>query len=67
LPKLRLNSLWQARATRTKFHHIISQLEHRYAAEVEDIIISQHQQEPYTKLRIELLNRLSPSREQSFR
>jgi hypothetical protein len=50
---------------RTKFHHIISQLDHRYAAEVEDIIISPPQQDPYTKLRTELLNRLSPSREQS--
>jgi hypothetical protein len=48
---------------RTKFHHVISQLDHRYAAEVRDIITSQHQQEPYTKL----LDRLSPSGEQRFR
>jgi hypothetical protein len=49
---------------RTKFHHIISQLDHRYAAEVEDIIISRPQQDPNTKLRTELLNRLFFSREQ---
>jgi hypothetical protein len=47
---------------RTKFHHIISQLDHRYSAEVEDIITSPHQQNPYTKLRTELLNQLSPSK-----
>jgi hypothetical protein len=49
---------------RTKFRHIISQLDHRYTAEVEDIITSPPQQDPYTKLRTKLLNRLSPSREQ---
>jgi hypothetical protein len=52
---------------RTKFHHVISQLDHRYAAEVRDIITSPPQQEPYTKLRTELLDRLSPSGEQRFR
>jgi hypothetical protein len=36
---------------RTKFHHITSQLEQCYAAEVEDIIISPSHHEPYTKLR----------------
>jgi hypothetical protein len=51
----------------TKFHHIISQLDHRYAAEVEDIITSPPQQDPYTKLRIGLLGRLSPCREQRVR
>jgi hypothetical protein len=45
---------------RTKFHHIIYQLDHRYVAEVEDIITPPSQQDPYTKLRTELLNRLSP-------
>jgi hypothetical protein len=51
----------------TKFHHIISQLDHRYAAAVKDIITSPPQQDPYTKLRTELLKRLSPSREQRIR
>jgi hypothetical protein len=52
---------------RTKFHHIISQLDIRYTAEVEDVIISPPQQYPYTNLRTELLDRLSPSREQRVR
>jgi hypothetical protein len=47
---------------RTKFHYIISQLDHRYASEVEDIITSPPQQDPYTKLRTELLSRLSLSK-----
>jgi hypothetical protein len=48
----------------TKFYHVISQLDHRYAAEVEDVITSPPQQDPYTKLKTELLKRLSLSREQ---
>jgi hypothetical protein len=36
---------------RTRFHHITSQLEQRYTAEVEGIIISPPHHEPYTKLR----------------
>jgi hypothetical protein len=52
---------------RTKFYHIISQLDHKYAAEVEDIITSPPQHEPYTTLKTELLNRLSPTREQRAR
>jgi hypothetical protein len=40
-----------------------SQLNHRYAAEV-DIITSPPQHDPYTKLRTELLNQLPLSREQ---
>jgi hypothetical protein len=38
---------------RTTFYYVISQLDHRYAAEVEDITTSQPQQDPYTKLRTE--------------
>jgi hypothetical protein len=49
---------------RTKFHYVISQLDQRYAADVEDIIISPPQQDPYSKLRTELLKRMSLSREQ---
>jgi hypothetical protein len=49
---------------RTKFHYVISQLDQRYAAEVEDIITSPPLQDPYSKMRTELLKRLSLSREQ---
>jgi hypothetical protein len=50
---------------RTKFHYVISQLDQRYAAEVEeDIMTSPPQQDPYSKLRTELLKRLPLSREQ---
>jgi hypothetical protein len=33
---------------RTKFFHVISQSDHRYAAEVRDIITSPPQHDPYT-------------------
>jgi hypothetical protein len=46
----------------TKFHYVTSQLHQRYAAEVEDIITSPPQQDPYFKLRTELLKQLSLSR-----
>jgi hypothetical protein len=48
----------------TKFFHVISQLDHRYATEVEDIITSPPKQDPYIMLRTELVRWLSPSREQ---
>jgi hypothetical protein len=60
-------SLADITTERTKFHHVISQLDHRYAAEVRDIITSPTLQDPYTTLRTALLERLSPSREQRFR
>jgi hypothetical protein len=50
-----------------KFFHVISQLAHRYAAEVEDIITSPPERDPYTTLRTELVRRVSPSGEQTFR
>ena len=46
---------------RIKFCHVISQLDHRYATEVEDIITSPPERDPYTLLRTELVRRLSPS------
>jgi hypothetical protein len=52
---------------RIKFCHVISQLDHRYAMEVEDIITSPPERDPYTTLRTELVRRLSPSREQRIR
>jgi hypothetical protein len=49
---------------RTKFNYVISQLGQRYAAEVEDIITSPPQQDSCSKLRTELLKRVSLWREQ---
>jgi hypothetical protein len=46
---------------------VVSQLDHRYAAQVEDIIISPTERDPYTTLRAELVRRLTPSREQQIR
>jgi hypothetical protein len=43
---------------KTKFFHVISQLDHRYAAEVEEIITSLPERDPYTTLRTELVRRL---------
>jgi hypothetical protein len=51
----------------TKFCYVISQLDHRLASEVEAIITSPPEQEPYTTLRTELIRRLSPLREQRIR
>jgi hypothetical protein len=52
---------------KTIFFYVISQLDHRYAAEVEDIITSPPEQDPYTTLKTKLVRRLSPSREQHIR
>lgn len=70
-------SLWFAQAEaqfelagvtheRTKFNHVVSQLDSRFAAEVEDVITAPGAQ-PYEKLKSELVRRLSPSREQRLR
>jgi hypothetical protein len=50
-----------------KFCHVISQLDRRYAREVEDIITSAPDQHPYTQLRNRLGRRLSPSSEKRIR
>ena len=52
---------------RTKFNYVISQLEYRHAAEVEDIIVAPPAVEPYTTLKAELVRRLSSSRDQRVR
>jgi hypothetical protein len=52
---------------KTKFYHVISQLDHRYAMEVEDIITSPPEKDPYSVLKAELVTRLSPSREERIR
>jgi hypothetical protein len=49
---------------RTEFFDMISQLDQQYATEVEDIITSPPEKDPYTTLRAELVKRLSPSTEQ---
>jgi hypothetical protein len=48
---------------RTKFDLVLTQMDKKCAKEVTDIIISPPQRNPYTKLKTELINRLSPSRE----
>jgi hypothetical protein len=50
-----------------KFCHVITQLDHRYATEVEDTIISPPTGEPYTVLKAELVRRLFPTTEQRIR
>ena len=51
---------------KTKFNYVISQLEYRHAAEVEDII-SPPADEPYSTLKTEVVCRLSSSRDQRVR
>jgi hypothetical protein len=57
-------SLAGIRSERVKFHYVLSQLDQRYTAEVEDIITRTPQPDPYSKLRTELLKRPFLSREQ---
>jgi hypothetical protein len=57
-------SLAGVNSEKTKFYYVISQLDHRYATEVEDIITSPPEKDPYTMLKAELVTRLSLSREQ---
>jgi len=52
---------------RTKLNYVVSQLNQQQAAEVEDIIISPPEHEPYDRLKAELMRRLSTSREQRVR
>jgi hypothetical protein len=51
----------------TKFCYVISQLDQRYTSEVEDIITSPPERDPYTTLRTKLVRRLSPSKEHRIR
>jgi hypothetical protein len=55
------------RSENTKFCYVISQLDHRYITEVEDIITSLPERDLYSTLRTELMKRLSPSRGQCIR
>lgn len=47
----------------TKYYYVQSTLEHRYAAEVKDIIVSPPARDKYDKIKSELIKRLSASRE----
>jgi hypothetical protein len=51
----------------TKFNYVISQLEYRRAAEVEDLIISPPANGTYTSLKTELVRYLSASRDNRVR
>lgn len=51
----------------TKFYYVVAQLEHQYAAEVKDIIISPPADNKYEKLKNELIKRLSASREKEVK
>ncbi|XP_050665912.1 uncharacterized protein LOC126966079 [Leptidea sinapis] len=51
----------------TKFYYVISQLDHQYAAEVKDIIISPPATDKYEKLKSELIKRLTTSRERKIK
>ena len=48
----------------TKFNYVVSQLNQQQAALVEDIITSPPEHKPYDRLKAELVQRLSASREQ---
>ncbi|XP_063394583.1 uncharacterized protein LOC134679556 [Cydia fagiglandana] len=50
-------------ADSTKFYHVVSNLEHKYAAEVKDIITKPPATEKYDKLKTELVYRLSVSKD----
>jgi len=52
---------------RTKFNYVVSQPNKQQAAEVEYIIISPPEHEPYNQLKAELVRRLSTSHEQRMR
>jgi len=52
---------------RMKFNYIVSQLNQQQAAEVDDIITTPPEDEPYDRLKAELVRRLSTSREHRVR
>lgn len=55
------------KADDTKFYYVIGQLEHQYAAEIEDIILNPPQQNKYEKLKTELTKRLSASKDKNIK
>lgn len=50
-------------ADATKFYHVVAQLDHRYAAEVKEIITKPPAADKYETLKTELIKRLSASRQ----
>lgn len=54
-------------AESTKYNYIIGQLDQRTAIEVEDLIINSPVEDPYTKLKNALIQRLSVSQEKRVR
>lgn len=54
-------------ADNTKFYYVISQLDHQYAAEVKDIIVSPPSSDKYDKLKSELIKRLTTSKERRIK
>lgn len=51
----------------TKFKHVVTALDPKYAREVKDVILQPHQTTPYTDLRSKLSERLSSSQEAKTR
>ncbi|XP_022819426.1 uncharacterized protein LOC111364535 [Spodoptera litura] len=51
----------------TKFHYVISQLDTQYAREVKDLIISPPASNKYDKLKVELIKRLTASKEKKLK
>ena len=52
---------------KTKFNQVVSQFNQQVVVEVEDIIIAPPAHDPYDRLKAELINRLSTSREKRVR
>lgn len=51
----------------TKFNHVISQLDNQFSREVKDLIVSPPATDKYSKLKTELIKRLSASREKKIK
>jgi hypothetical protein len=60
-------SLASITSEKMKFFNVISQLDHRYATEVEDIITYPPERDPYTTLKAKLVGRLTPLKDQRIR
>jgi hypothetical protein len=52
---------------RTKFYHVLSQLEQRFSNEIAGVITVPSQHHSYTRLEEELIKRFSPSQEKRTR
>lgn len=54
-------------ADSTKYHHVLSQIDQQYAAEVRDIVLNPPDTGKYEKLKTELIKRLTISREREVK